>query len=334
MVSRITIAVDAMSGDRGCEPVVRAAEQAVAHDEALSIVLVGRQSILEAFLMRAHPRIRIEHAPDVVTMAERPSSVLRHKQYSSMAVALHLVRDGHAHGCVSAGNTGALMALGRSILRTYAGIERPAIIKRIPAPESRCHMLDLGANVEASAEHLFQYAVMGSLMVSASEGIENPRVALLNVGREDIKGNEQVRLAAHMLAQSRIVNYTGYVEGNDLFRDEAEVVVCDGFVGNVALKTGEGVAMMLMEVLRSGLRESWYGRFVGWLAKPVLARLLKRIDPARHNGASLIGLQGVLVKSHGHADETGLVAAIHQAVNEVEQQVPQRISAALDEVDF
>ena len=231
MVSRITLAVDAMSGDRGCEPVVRAAEQAVAHDEALSIVLVGRQSILEAFLMRDHPRIRIEDATEVVTMAERPSSVLRNKQSSSMAVALRLVRDGHAHGCVSAGNTGALMALGRSVLRTYPGIERPAIIKRIPAPEGRCHMLDLGASVDASAEHLFQYAVMGSLMVSAAEGVENPRVALLNVGREDIKGNEQVRLAAHMLAQSHIVNYTGYVEGNDLFRDEADVVVCDGLWG-------------------------------------------------------------------------------------------------------
>lgn len=334
MVDPITLAIDAMSGDRGCEPVVRAAEQAVALNKALSIVLVGHRSILEAFLMRDHERIRIEDALDVVTMAERPSSVLRNKQSSSMAAALRLVRDGHAHGCVSAGNTGALMALGRNILRTYPGIERPAIIKRIPAPGSHCHMLDLGANVDASAEHLFQYAVMGSLMVSAAEGLENPRVALLNVGREDIKGNEQVRLAAHMLAQSHVVNYTGYVEGNDLFRDEADVVVCDGFVGNIALKTGEGVATMLEQVLRNGFRESWYGRLVGWLSRPVLGRLLRRIDPARHNGASLIGLQGVLVKSHGHADVTGLVAAVGQAVNEVEQQVPQRISAALEEVDF
>jgi len=334
MAARITIAVDAMSGDRGSEFAVQAAVAAVAENKALSILLVGRQSILEAFLMDAHPRIRIVDAPQVVTMEERPSYALRHKQQSSMAVALRLVRDGQADGCVSAGNTGALMALGRSIIKTYPGIDRPAIIKRIPAPRHRCYVLDLGANVDASAEHLFQYAVMGSLMAEAIDGKRQPRVALLNVGHEAIKGNEQVRLAGHMLSTSDAVNYIGYVEGNQLFSDVADVVVCDGFVGNVALKTGEGVAAMLMDLIRLSFRRTWYGRLVGMLALPVLKPLLRSIDPARHNGASLIGLRGVVIKSHGNATETGLVAAIHQAAAEVREQVPDRINRRLDELVF
>lgn len=330
----VTIAVDAMSGDRGCEPVVRAAEAAVSENRALRIVLLGRQSILEAFLVREHDRIDVVDASQVVTMDERPSHALRHKQSSSMAAALRMVAEGRADACVSAGNTGALMAMGRSILRTYPGIDRPAIVKRVPSFSTPTYVLDLGANVDAGAENLFQYAVMGSLMARAIEGIENPRVALLNVGAEDVKGNEQVRLASHMLGSQGAVHYIGYIEGDDLFRGVADVVVCDGFVGNIALKTGEGVAELLRDLIRMAFTRGWYGRLIGLLAAPLLKRLWRRMDPALHNGASFIGLRGVVIKSHGNADTTGLIAAIRQACSEVEQGIPKRLSESLDQIDF
>lgn len=330
----IIIAVDAMSGDRGCEPVVRAAESAVFENRALRIVLLGSKAILEAFFVRKHERIEVVDASQVVTMDERPSHALRHKQSSSMAAALRMVAEGRADGCVSAGNTGALMAMGRNILRTYPGIERPAIIKRVPFFTTPTYVLDLGANVDAGAENLVQYAVMGSLMARAIEGIENPRVALLNVGAEDVKGNEQVRLASHMLSSQGTVHYIGYIEGDDLFRGVADVVVCDGFVGNIALKTGEGVAELLRDLIRLAFTRGWYGRLIGLLAAPLLKRLRRRMDPALHNGASFIGLRGVVIKSHGNADTTGLIAAIHQACSEVEQGVPKRLSESLDQIDF
>ena len=334
MAAETTIAVDAMSGDRGCEPVVRAAEIAVSRNKALSVVLLGKHTALEAFLSAPHDRIEIRDAPDVVTMDERPSHVLRHKQQSSMAMALSLVRSGDADGCVSAGNTGALMAFGRNILQTYAGIERPAIIKRIPFHQGHCYVLDLGANVDASAEHLVQFALMGRLTAQAIDGCHHPRVALLNVGQEAIKGNEQVRLAGHMLNAREDSGYIGYIEGSDLFRGVADVVVCDGFVGNVALKTGEGVAALLGDVIRRAFRHGWYSRLVAVLAAPVLRRIKRRMDPARHNGASFIGLRGVVIKSHGNADVTGMVAAIEQAACEVERGLPRRLGEALEQVEF
>ncbi|MBJ6137521.1 phosphate acyltransferase PlsX [Marinobacter litoralis] len=330
----ITIAVDAMSGDRGAEVVVHAALDAVRENEALSLVLVGIRSELEALLRGGHPQIRIVEAADVVRMNERPSHALRHKRNSSMAIALGLVRDGEAQGCVSAGNTGALMAFGRSLIRMYPGIERPAIAKLIPSLRGRCLVLDLGANVDSSAENLYQYALMGSLMASAVSEIAEPRVALLNVGEEEIKGNEQVRLASHMLAQSDTLNYIGYVEGSDLFRNVADVVVCDGFVGNIALKTGEGVAGLLIELLEQAFSRSVYSRIVGLLARPVMGRLLQLMDPSRHNGASLLGLQGVVIKSHGNANERAMLAAIRQAVCEVTHEVPRRINDRLDDLLF
>ncbi|WP_323752930.1 phosphate acyltransferase PlsX [Marinobacter sp.] len=334
MSNPITIAVDAMSGDRGAEVVVHAALEAVRENEALSLVLVGIRSELEALLHGEHPRIGVVEAADVVRMNERPSHALRHKRNSSMAIALGLVRDGEAQGCVSAGNTGALMAFGRSLIRMYPGIERPAIAKLIPSLRGRCLVLDLGANVDSSAENLFQYALMGSLMASAVSELAEPRIALLNVGEEEIKGNEQVRLASHMLAQSETLNYIGYVEGSDLFRNVADVVVCDGFVGNIALKTGEGVAGLLIELLEQAFTRSMYGRIVGLLARPVMGRLLQLMDPSRHNGASLLGLQGVVIKSHGNANERAMLAAIRQAVCEVTHEVPRRINERLDDLLF
>lgn len=331
-MASVTLAIDAMSGDLGPEVAVAAALDAVAENEALTLILVGNQVRLRALLRSEHPRIRIVPAADVVRMNERPSHALRQKQNASMAVALRLVRDGEAQGCVSAGNTGALMAFGRSILKMYPGIERPAITKLIPSLRGECHVLDLGANVDSSAENLYQFALMGSLMAAAVSGIAEPRVALLNVGEEEIKGNEQVRLASHMLAQCETINYIGYVEGSDLFRDVADVVVCDGFVGNVALKTGEGVAGLLIELMEQGFRRTWYSRFVGLLARPIIGRLLGEMDPARYNGASLLGLQGVVVKSHGNANELAMRSAIRQAVREVELEVPRRINDRLDDL--
>ncbi len=328
----VTIAIDAMSGDRGAEVVASAALAAVKENEALSLVLVGIRSELEALLHPGHSRIRIVEAADVVRMNERPSHALRHKRNSSMAVALGLVRDGVAQGCVSAGNTGALMAFGRSVIRMYPGIERPAIAKLIPSLRGRCHVLDLGANVDSTAENLYQYALMGSLMASAICNQPEPRVALLNVGEEEIKGNEQVRLASHMLAQCDTINYIGYIEGSDLFRDVADVVVCDGFVGNIALKTGEGVAGLLIELLEQAFTKTFYGKCVGFFARPIIGRLLRLMDPSRHNGASLLGLQGVVIKSHGNANERAMLAAIRQAVREVELEVPSRINDRLDDL--
>jgi glycerol-3-phosphate acyltransferase PlsX len=331
-VKSVTIAVDAMSGDRGAGVVVPAALEAVRENKALSIVLVGIRSELEALLRDEHAQIRVVEAADVVRMNERPSHVLRQKKNSSMAVALRLVRDGEAQGCVSAGNTGALMAFGRSIIRMYPGIDRPAISKLIPSLRGQCHVLDLGANVDSSAENLYQYALMGSLLASAIPNRPEPRVALLNVGEEEIKGNEQVRLASMMLAQCDSINYIGYVEGSDLFRDVADVVVCDGFVGNIALKTGEGVAGLLIELMEQVFTRNLYGRFVGLLARPIISRLLQLMDPSRHNGASLLGLQGVVIKSHGNANERAMLAAIRQAVKEVELEVPRRINERLDDL--
>ena len=328
----VTIAIDAMSGDRGADVVASAALAAVKENEALSLVLVGIRSELEALLHPGHSRIRIVEAADVVRMNERPSHALRHKRNSSMAVALGLVRDGVAQGCVSAGNTGALMAFGRSVIRMYPGIERPAIAKLIPSLRGRCHVLDLGANVDSTAENLYQYALMGSLMASAICNQPEPRVALLNVGEEEIKGNEQVRLASHMLAQCDTINYIGYIEGSDLFRDVADVVVCDGFVGNIALKTGEGVAGLLIELLEQAFTKTFYGKCVGFFARPIIGRLLRLMDPSRHNGASLLGLQGVVIKSHGNANERAMLAAIRQAVREVELEVPSRINDRLDDL--
>ncbi|MFE8071545.1 phosphate acyltransferase PlsX [Marinobacteraceae bacterium S3BR75-40.1] len=328
----IVLAVDAMGGDRGPEVAARAAARAVAEDEALSILLVGQQDVLKAFSFVEHPRIRLVHADNVVAMDERPSHALRHKMDSSMAVALRQVSEGQAQACVSAGNTGALMSLGRYLLKMYPGMERPAIIKRIPSLHGRCFVLDLGANVDASAENLYQFAIMGSLMAQVIDRKSRPRVALLNVGSEEIKGSEQVRLAAHMMAECERLHYIGYVEGDDLFQDVADVVVCDGFVGNIALKTGEGVAGMLMEVIEKAFTHNIFTRILGALARPYLRRVLKQIDPARHNGASLLGLQGVVVKSHGNAGEQAFLAALRQAAKEAKMELPARVGERLDEM--
>ncbi len=330
----ITIALDAMGGDHGPAVVVPAALRALSRHSGLRLVLVGDESRLRSALPPNDPRterISVHHASQTVGMDEPPAQALRTKKDSSMRVAIDLVRAGSVQACVSAGNTGALMATARYVLKTLPGIDRPAIITAIPALQGHTHMLDLGANVDCSAEHLCQFAVMGSILASAVDSIERPRVGLLNVGAEEIKGNDQVKEAGRLLEHSGL-NYIGYVEGDDIYGDRVDVIVCDGFVGNVSLKTSEGVARMIGYYLRTEFGHNWFNRLIGLIALPILKRLKERIDPRRYNGASLLGLQGIVIKSHGSADETAFANAIDIAVIEVAKDVPRRIDQHLDQL--
>lgn len=261
-------------------------------------------------------------------MDEAPAQALRTKKSSSMRLALDLVKQGEARAAVSAGNTGALMATARFVLKTLPGIDRPAIVQTLPALRGHTHVLDLGANVDCTPEQLVQFAVMGSIMVTALEGTPRPRVALLNVGQEDIKGNDTVKKAAELLRASH-VNYVGYAEGNDIYTGDLDVVVCDGFVGNIALKASEGLARMIWYFMRREFTRSWLTRFAGLIAQPALRALGQRLDARRYNGATFIGLNGTVIKSHGSADALAFEHAIMEAVSEVHNQVPERIGAEL-----
>ncbi len=336
MADRFCIAVDAMSGDLGPDVAVRSSLSFLKRHEASSLLLVGDEAVLQSLLAThsiassVQQRLEIVHAPDVVEMTDKPSLALRKKQQSSMAVALGLVKERRAQACVSAGNTGALMILGRSILRMLPGIDRPAIVKRIPARNAECYLLDLGANVDCSAEQLLQFGIMGAIHAELDSGVSQPKVALLNVGTEDIKGNEQVRLAAHLFREQEGVNYVGFIEGDAIFTGVADVIVCDGFVGNVALKTGEGIVSLVLSIIKDTLSRSLYGRVVGLLALPLLKAIRRQLEPSYYNGAELLGLQGVVIKSHGGADQFAFEMAIRQALNGVKQNAPARMNERLD----
>ncbi|MDX1607486.1 MAG: phosphate acyltransferase PlsX [Candidatus Competibacterales bacterium] len=327
----ITIAIDAMGGDLGPEASVPAAV-AVAHED-VRLILVGQEEALRAGLKQCraqdHAGITVRHAPQLVGMDESPSQALRLKKNSSMRVALDLVKQGEADACVSAGNTGALMVTARFVLKTLPGIDRPAICTTLPTVHGHVQMLDLGANVDSSAEHLLQFAVMGSELAMAVDNLERPRVGLLNIGEEEIKGNEQVKQAARLLTDSPL-NYIGYVEGDGIFLDPVDVVVCDGFVGNVSLKTCEGVAKLIGHFMQREFKRNPLTRLAGLVALPVLRSLRRRIDPRRYNGASLLGLQGIVIKSHGGADTLAFANAIRIARLEVRKAVPQRIRKHLE----
>jgi glycerol-3-phosphate acyltransferase PlsX len=329
----LTLALDAMGGDHGPHVVVSAALSVLAEQPDLTLILVGDQDILAKELLAQHAktsdRLQIQHASQRVEMHEPPSQALRGKKDSSMRVAIDLVKAGRAQACVSAGNTGALMATARYVLKTLPGIDRPAIISALPTMTGHTHMLDLGANVDSTAEHLFQFAVMGSVLTSAVDNIERPRVGLLNIGEEEIKGNETVKEAARMLAASDI-HYVGFVEGDDIYKGSVDVVVCDGFIGNVALKTSEGVAKMISHYMKQEFKRSIFTRSVALVAMPVLKAFRAKIDPRQYNGASLVGLQGIVIKSHGCADVFSFANAIKEAVTEVKKDVPQRISKQLE----
>ena len=328
----ITIALDGMGGDHGPSVVVPAALATLKNQPTVRLVLVGRRELLLEELTRGnareHERLSIQHAPEVVTMDESPAQALRSKKASSMRVAIELVKQGEAQAAVSAGNTGALMATARFVLKTLPGIDRPAIIRTLPTVRGHAHVLDLGANVDCSAQQLVQFAIMGSILVTAVEGKARPRVGLLNVGQEDIKGNEAVKQAAELLRASH-VNYVGYVEGNDIYTGDLDVIVCDGFVGNIALKTSEGLAQMIWQFMRQEFTRHWGRRLAGFIAAPALGALGRRLDPRYYNGATFIGLNGTVIKSHGSADAVAFEQAIREAVSEANNQVPERIGGEL-----
>ena len=322
-----------MGGDFGPHCIVPASLACLAEIPSLHLVLVGQNTLLEELISRHsgvdRARLRIEHAAEVIGMAERPSQALRGKPDSSMRVALELQRDGKAQACVSAGNTGALMALSRYVLKTLPGIDRPAMVTAIPTARGHCHLLDLGANVDCSAEHLYQFALMGVVAAEAL-GVEHPRVALLNVGTEDVKGNQQVKLAASLLQQAQGLNYIGFIEGDGLYRGDADVVVCDGFVGNILLKSSEGLAAMIAARIEALFRASLRARLLGLLALPLLRRLQRELGPVQRNGASFLGLQGIVVKSHGAAAPEAFQSAIRLALAEIQENLPQRLHGRLE----
>jgi phosphate acyltransferase len=329
------IALDAMSGDFGPSVTVPAALRILAENHQVHLILVGDEPALTEHLGQLSaaikPRLSIRHTSQVVAMDELPSHALRNKKDSSMRVAINLVKEKEADACVSAGNTGALMATARYVLKTLPGIDRPAIITALPnMRNSYTYMLDLGANVEVSPEHLFQFAVMGGVLASAVKNVSTPRVGLLNVGEEEIKGNDCVRDAARLLTAADSINYIGFVEGDDIYKGTVDVVVCDGFVGNVALKTSEGVAKMISHYVKESFTQNILTRIVAFIALPILNHLRRRIDPRRYNGASLLGLRGIVIKSHGGADQLAFANAIKEAIREVEQNVPARIADQLD----
>lgn len=330
----VTIALDAMGGDYGPSETVPAALYMLKQQSDLALILVGDQAILEKELKKQGysgawgDRLIIQHASEVVTMDEPPASALRNKKDSSMRVAINLVKEGRAKACVSAGNTGALMATARFVLKTLEGVDRPAIIGLLPTTmlDTKVRMLDLGANVDSTVEHLFQFAVMGSVLSEAVDGIARPKIAVLSNGKEEIKGNELVKEIAKRLSNTPQLNYVGYVEADEIFAGDIDVVVCDGFVGNVTLKAYEGMAKFIANIMKQEFRRNIFTKLAAAISFPVLKSLVRRIDPARYNGATLIGLQGIVIKSHGSAKAKGFANAIHEAVVEVRKEVPQRIS--------
>jgi len=325
----VTIAIDAMGGDHGTHVTIPAAVRYLKQHPNDTIVLVGLPDAIEAELHTVKtsigPRLRILAASEVVGMDESPQLVLRSKKDSSMRVAINLVKNGEASACVSAGNTGALMATARYVLKMLPGIDRPAIASFLPTYKGQVCMLDLGANVDCNAENLLQFALMGTALVYAIEHKNNPTVGLLNIGSEDIKGNEIVKQASELLRQSDL-NFYGNIEGNDIFKGVTDVVVCDGFVGNVALKTTEGLAQMLGGFLREEFNRNMFTKLAGLLATPVLKAFKRRVDPRRYNGASLLGLKGIVLKSHGSADAFAFFCAIERAAEEARGGMLHHIS--------
>ena len=334
MTRKVTIALDAMGGDSGPDAIIPAALAILERQDSVNLSLVGLPETLEvarkAVSEKNSPRLRLIAAPEVVTMTDHPAEALRRKKKSSLRLAIQEVKDGSADAGASAGNTGALMAMARHVLKTLPGIDRPAIISAIPGINNPSFMLDLGANIGCTAQHLFQFALMGSVVAKDMLNIKCPSVGLLNVGEEDVKGNEGVREAGELLARSGL-NYIGFVEGNDIFKDKANVIVSDGFVGNVALKTMEGVASMIGAYLREEFQRDPLRKLQGIAASPALRALRGRLDSRRYNGARLVGLNGVVIKSHGSADKFSFEAAVSMAIIEARKGVPLQIGKLVEE---
>lgn len=328
----ITVAIDVMGGDHGPRVTIPATLALLKEDGNIKVILVGLSEAIDAQLRlhkaSNHPRIRIQHASEVVLMDESPQSAMKNKKDSSMRVAINLVKSGEADACVSAGNTGALMATARFVLKTLDGIDRPAIAGILPNKNAITYMLDLGANADCTPEHLLQFAIMGSVLVACVEQKDHPTVGLLNIGSEDIKGNEVVKQTAELLRASHL-NFYGNVEGDDIYKGTTDLVVCDGFVGNVALKTSEGLAHFMGGALSQEFKRNPITKLMALIAMPVLKAFKKRLDPRRYNGASFLGLRGIVVKSHGGADAFAFKHAIIKAVEEAKSGVLGHITEQL-----
>ncbi len=332
----IKIALDAMGGDHGAHVTVPAAANFLAANPQAQIILVGQEPVLRAEMKSAglsgDPRVRVQHASEIVTMDEAIKAALRGKRDSSMRVAIDLLKSGEADACVSAGNTGALMAIARFVLKMLPGVERPAIASMLPTRRGRTLMLDLGANVDCSPLHLLQFGIMGSVLFGLVEQVDKPSVGLLNIGSEEIKGNELVKQASELLKGSGL-NFYGNVEGDDIYRGTTDVVVCDGFVGNVFLKGSEELARLLRDALREEFTRNWVSKLRGMIALRVINRFRMRVDPRRYNGASLLGLRGIVVKSHGSADSFAFEVAINRAWDEARSGMLQRIEERMPKLD-
>ena len=324
-----------MGGDHGPSVTVAACLAFLRQQPLASVILVGREAVLRAELSRLQQaeseRLRILHAEEVVQMDEDPKLALKNKKQSSMRIAINLVKAGDAQCCVSAGNTGALMATAKFVLKTIPGIDRPAIATTLPTQIGHTYVLDLGANVDCTAEHLLQFGIMGSILASAVDRKSSPTVGLLNIGHEEMKGGEVVRRAGELL-RSAPIQFVGNVEGDDVYKGTVDVVVCDGFVGNVALKTSEGLARMIAAILKEEFSRNLFTRLAALAAMPVLRAIRHRLDGRRYNGASLLGLRGIVVKSHGSADafafQCALEAAFHEASSGILARISEDIAAA------
>ena len=328
----IKISIDAMGGDHGLGTTVPAAIEYLQQQPKDEIVLVGDEDEISSSIKSAGKmpmdRLSIRHAAEVVTMDDSPAYALRKIKDSSMRVAINLVKEGFTHACVSAGNTGALMATARFVLRTIPGIDRPAICAALPRINGHTYMLDLGANVDVRPEILLQFGLMGSQMVECLDGKSDPTVALLNIGVEEMKGNDAIKATAELFKSSRL-NYTGFIEADEIYLGETDLIVCDGILGNIALKASEGVAQMIMGVLKEEFRQNAITKLRGAVAKPVLNSFRQRLDHRRFNGASLLGLQGTVIKSHGGTDPIGFMHAIEVAAEEARNDLVNRIQGAL-----
>ncbi len=330
-MANITVSLDAMGGDYGPAVIVPAAALMTQEHPDLCVILVGQRDVianeLQTLRITESDRLKIHHASESVGMDEPPAQALRYKKDSSMRVAINLVKEGVADACVSAGNTGALMATAKFVLKTLPGVDRPAISALLPTvvPNKNVRVLDLGANVDSTAEQLFQFAVMGSVLAKTISNIENPKVALLNIGAEEIKGNEQVKEAAKLLSECSAINYIGNVEGDNIYTGIADVIICDGFVGNVALKTSEGLTKLILQLIKQAFMKNWLTKLSGLAAKRILKSVATHLEPARYNGASLVGLRGTVIKSHGSANVAAFANAIREAKLEVTQSVPDKI---------
>ncbi|MES2899319.1 MAG: phosphate acyltransferase PlsX [Pseudomonadota bacterium] len=336
----IKISIDCMGGDHGPSVTIPAAVSFVNRQPEAELILVGLESVLRAELKKckaeSHPRLSIMHASEVVEMDDPIEVALRRKKDSSMRVAISLVKDGTAQACVSAGNTGALMAVSRYVLKTMAGVDRPAICSILPnQKDGPTYMLDLGANVDCEPHHLHQFAIMGAVLVSAMEGIERPTIGLLNVGTEDIKGNEVVKATGKLLRDDHergVLNFYGNVEGNDIFKGTVDIVVCDGFVGNVTLKAIEGLARFFKSTLTAEFKRSPLTMLGALIARGAINAFSKRMNPSRYNGASLLGLRGLVFKSHGGADAYSYEWAIKRSFDAAKYNVQEHLSTMIAEL--